>query len=500
MAVAMVLAVALSLFLFVALPSGMATLVGKGTDSRFVINLSAGLTRIAILIGYMIAMSFVPDIKRVFMYHGAEHKTVYCNEAGLELTPENARRFSRLHPRCGTAFLFLVMFISILIGAVADQVLFALFGIEKLTFLGRILRSLLTLPIVTGVSYEVLKGLAHAGDSVIVRILRWPGMMLQYLTTREPDDSMLEVAIASMKAAKAVLRTTARTLTQRIRLRRERGKSPNRRATDRRTKTRLTKRGKTKKNRKRSRKRSRKRRRRERREEGRCFRVTIREALRLAEARLEQAGVPDADVDAAYLLASVLKEDTLAMRINGHRELAAPQRAAFDALCDRRAAREPLQYILGETEFMGLTFHVEPGVLIPRADTEILVEKALECMKPGARVLDIGTGSGAIAVSLAKLGRQAQVTAVDVSDRALEIARRNAERNGAAVEFVKSDCFSALKGRKYDMIVSNPPYISEDEMRGLMPAGHAQSRSWRFSAARTGLIFTGASAGKRRNT
>lgn len=197
--------------------------------------------------------------------------------------------------------------------------------------------------------------------------------------------------------------------------------------------------------------------------------MTIREALRLAAVRLEQAGVPDADVDAAYLLASVLKEDTLAMRINGHRELAAPQRAAFDALCDRRAVREPLQYILGETEFMGLTFHVEPGVLIPRADTEILVEKALAWMKPGARVLDIGTGSGAIAVSLAKLGRPAQVTAVDVSDRALEIARRNAERNGTAVEFVKSDCFSALKGRKYDMIVSNPPYISEDEMRGLMP-------------------------------
>ena len=122
MAVAMVLAVALSLFLFVALPSGMATLVGKGTDSRFVINLSAGLTRIAILIGYMIAISFVPDIKRVFMYHGAEHKTVYCNEAGLELTPENARRFSRLHPRCGTNYLFLVMAISILFLTVIDAV------------------------------------------------------------------------------------------------------------------------------------------------------------------------------------------------------------------------------------------------------------------------------------------------------------------------------------------------------------------------------------------
>ena len=203
MAVAMALAVIMSMFLFVALPSGMATLIGKATDSRLLINLSAGLTRIAILIGYMFVISFVPDIKRVFMYHGAEHKTVYCNEAGLPLTPENARKFSRLHPRCGTAFLFLVMFISILIGAIADQLLFALFGIEKLTFVGRILRSVLTIPVVTGVSYEVLKGLAHAGDSLIVRILRWPGMMLQYLTTREPDDSMLEVAIASMKAAKA---------------------------------------------------------------------------------------------------------------------------------------------------------------------------------------------------------------------------------------------------------------------------------------------------------
>lgn len=197
--------------------------------------------------------------------------------------------------------------------------------------------------------------------------------------------------------------------------------------------------------------------------------MTIREALRAATARLEQADVPDADVDASYLLASVLKEDTLAMRINGHRALTEEQEKAFDALCDRRTAREPLQYILGETEFMGLTFHVEPGVLIPRADTEILVEKALKVMPPNARVLDIGTGSGAIAVSLARLGQAARVTAVDVSDKALEIARKNAESNGADVEFVKSDCFSALQGRKYDMIVSNPPYISDEEMQTLMP-------------------------------
>ncbi len=203
MGVAMVMAIALSLFLFVALPSVAATLVGYITDSRLLINLVAGVVRIGILIAYMALIALIPDIKRVFMYHGAEHKTVYCNEAGLPLTPENARQFSRMHPRCGTSFLFLVMFISILIGSVADQIIYLLFGIEKLSFIVRFLRSLLLLPIVTGVSYEVLKALAHAGDSLIVRILRWPGLQLQHLTTREPDDSMLEVAIASMKAAKA---------------------------------------------------------------------------------------------------------------------------------------------------------------------------------------------------------------------------------------------------------------------------------------------------------
>lgn len=203
MAVAMVLAVGLSLLLFVALPTGAATLAGLATDSRMAINLIAGITRIAILVLYIWGVSFMPDIKRTFMYHGAEHKTVYCNEAGLPLTPENAKQFSRLHPRCGTAFLFLVMFISILIGSVADQLIYLLFGVEKMGFLMRFGRSLLLLPIVTGVSYEALKGLAHAGDSLLVRALRWPGMKLQLLTTREPDEKMLEVAIASMKAAKA---------------------------------------------------------------------------------------------------------------------------------------------------------------------------------------------------------------------------------------------------------------------------------------------------------
>lgn len=197
--------------------------------------------------------------------------------------------------------------------------------------------------------------------------------------------------------------------------------------------------------------------------------MTIREALRKGTALLQKAGVPDADVDACLLLANLLKEDTLVLRIEGQRELSEEKQREFEALLARREKREPLQYILGETEFMGLTFHVEPGVLIPRADTEIVCEQALMRLKPGARVLDIGTGSGALAISLAKLGKDVRVTAADISDAALAIAKENAERLSADVEFVKSDCFSALKGEKFDMIISNPPYISDEEMKELMP-------------------------------
>ena len=201
MAVAGVMAVALSLFLFVFLPSGAATLVQSVTKNRILINLASGFVRICILILYIWLIGYMPELRRVFQYHGAEHKTVFCHEAGLELTPENARQFSRLHPRCGTAFLLITMIISILVGSVIDQLIFLVFGIAEMSFLVRFARSVLLLPLVAGVAYEALKGLAHAGDHPIIRALRWPGLKLQLLTTREPDDEMLEVAIASMKAA-----------------------------------------------------------------------------------------------------------------------------------------------------------------------------------------------------------------------------------------------------------------------------------------------------------
>ena len=197
--------------------------------------------------------------------------------------------------------------------------------------------------------------------------------------------------------------------------------------------------------------------------------MIIREALKAATARLESAGVPNADYDAAQMLSHVLGEDALMMRLNNHRTVREAALADYEAMVARRERREPMQYILGESGFMGLTFHVAPGVLCPRPDTEILCEEALRRLKPNGRVLDIGTGSGALAISIARLSPGSRVTAADISDTALEIARGNAERNGADVRFVQSDCFSALTGETFDMIVSNPPYIDREDMKTLMP-------------------------------
>ena len=196
--------------------------------------------------------------------------------------------------------------------------------------------------------------------------------------------------------------------------------------------------------------------------------MTIRDVLRQASARLEAAGVLNADYDAAVMLGHVMDEDALMLRMNSWKEMPQDKLEGYEAIIARREKREPMQYILGSTGFMGLTFHVEPGVLIPRPDTEILCEEALRRLAPGARVLDIGTGSGALAVSIARLAKGCDVTAVDVSDAALRIAAGNAEHSGASVRFVKSDCFAALEGEKFDMIVSNPPYINSEEMAQLM--------------------------------
>jgi uncharacterized protein YqhQ len=139
-------------------------------------------------------------MKRVYQYHGAEHKTVYCHEAKLPMTVENARKFSTLHPRCGTSFLLLVMIIAVLLGAISDQLILWIFGLAKITLPIRLLRTIITLPVVAGISYEALQALAKR-NNWFVKAVRWPGLMMQHLTTKEPDDSMLEVAIDALNRA-----------------------------------------------------------------------------------------------------------------------------------------------------------------------------------------------------------------------------------------------------------------------------------------------------------
>ncbi len=191
MGTAIVLAVILSLGLFMAVPAGLETLLSKAGAGKVLITLASGLLKILLLVGYMILCSFVPDVRRTFQYHGAEHKSVHCHESGKPLTPENARTFSRLHPRCGTAFLLIVFLISIFLFLILNVILWIP------NFFLRFLFHLAMLPLVAGISYEVLMGLAHSEGKTACR-LRWPGMQMQRLTTREPDDKMLECAIVSI--------------------------------------------------------------------------------------------------------------------------------------------------------------------------------------------------------------------------------------------------------------------------------------------------------------
>ena len=191
MAFAIILAVILSVALFIALPAGIESLLRSAGMPTIGYTLIGGVVKVLLLIGYMIFCGFIPDVRRTFQYHGAEHKSVHCHESGLPLTPENAQTFSRLHPRCGTAFLLIVFSISILLFLVLNVL------VPISNFFLRFLFHLAMLPIVAGISYEVLMGLAHS-DSKASCILRWPGMQMQRLTTREPDEKMLECAIVSV--------------------------------------------------------------------------------------------------------------------------------------------------------------------------------------------------------------------------------------------------------------------------------------------------------------
>ncbi len=183
----------LAVGLFFVVPVGVTSLFKDKLGSPFLFWLVEGVLRTAIFIGYIAAISRMPDLRRVFEYHGAEHKTISCYEAEDELTPARAKLYSRLHPRCGTSFLLIVMVLAIFV--------FAPIGLPAWYWL--VLSRIVGIPVIAGLSYEVIKWAGKNRRKRWVRTLMWPGLMLQNLTTREPDEEELEVAIASLKAVLA---------------------------------------------------------------------------------------------------------------------------------------------------------------------------------------------------------------------------------------------------------------------------------------------------------
>lgn len=195
--------------------------------------------------------------------------------------------------------------------------------------------------------------------------------------------------------------------------------------------------------------------------------TSYEEALNIAIQKLQSKNVENADLDAWYLLSYLIGMSKADYLLRKKEFIPEQIDSMYQQLLARRMEREPLQYIIGQQEFMGLTFVVNQNVLIPRQDTEILVELTIAESK-GKRILDICTGSGCIAISLAKLGEPKSVTAVDISTSALEVARKNANLNHAVVEFIESNMFEQVS-QTYDIIVSNPPYIKREEIKTLMP-------------------------------
>ena len=187
--VTVIISIAIAVGLFIVLPYYLSRLLSKVIVSDTALAVLEGVIRVLIFVGYIVLISCMKDIRRVFMYHGAEHKCINCIETGHELTVENVRKSSREHKRCGTSFLFFVIFISV--------ILFIFIRVEDP--FARIAIRILLIPVIASISYEIIR-LAGRSNNIFVRILSAPGMWLQHLTTREPDDSMIEVGIAAVEA------------------------------------------------------------------------------------------------------------------------------------------------------------------------------------------------------------------------------------------------------------------------------------------------------------
>lgn len=428
MAIALIFSLGFSVLLFFLLPTFLSNLLYKLNLSRITVNIVEGLLRVVIFLGYIYAVGKLEDIKRVFQYHGAEHKTIFCYENEKELTPENAAKFKRFHPRCGTNFMFIVMIVSI--------ALFTMIEFQSIWF--KLLYRILLLPLVAGLSYELIKWMGKS-EGRFSAIMAYPGLKLQELTTMEPDTSQLQVAIVALKAAEGM---------------------------DYFREVKISKGG-----------------------------MTIGDLLNKGNETLKKAEIDSYLLDAQLLLAKVLNKDKLYVITNREEVIEKALVEKFMHYINLRKDKMPVKYILEECEFMGLDLYIKPGVLIPRPDTEILVEAVIEDIKDKGytKICDLCSGSGAIGIAIASLVNNVEVDCLDISPIAEEVNVRNIEKLGLKerVAFKLSDLLEVpiKEEKKYDVIVSNPPYIKEEEINNLMEDVKNYEPKLALSGGEDGLSF-----------
>ena len=407
--ISLVLGLLLAVFLFMFLPQTLRSLLEKWFSVEFDVwgrNFIEGGLKLLIFLTYILLTSLLKDIRRTFMYHGAEHKTITCYEKGLPLTVENAKKCERVHDRCGTTFIVFVMLISIIVFAIFESILVS--NQIELHKAVRVLCKIAFLPIIAGLSYELLKALSKT-DFFLFYPLKVPGLLLQRITTREPSDDMLEVAITSFKK---VLEMDSDESIPEV-----------------------------------------------------TFTVAKKRKVLLEEVKttLKNAGITE-EAEAEWIVSLTLKvkRDEL-----DSEKLVSPKLVdEINKIVKERITGRPLWYCIGDTEFYGYKIKVDERCLIPRPETELLAEEVIKNCNENTSVLDLCTGSGAIAIAVKKESK-AVVTAIDVSAGALSIAKENAKLNNAEIEFIGSDLFNGVTDRKFDIIVSNPPYIKSEDILTL---------------------------------
>ncbi|MGL4654459.1 MAG: peptide chain release factor N(5)-glutamine methyltransferase [Sarcina sp.] len=407
----------ISIFVFMVLPSISVCFLKDYIRNNLILGVLESIITIMILVSYMYMVGKSKEVSIMFAYHGAEHKSIFCYEKGHELNIENVKKEKRFHLRCGTNLLFMML--------INCSILYIFLGWESIIL--RIILKISIVPIVAGISYELVEYTSKS-KSIIAKIIAYPGLRMQLLTTKEPNDEQIEVAIIALKKA-----------------------------------------------------------------EGLRVEKTIRELLNEANQIFKNVEIESYILDAQLLMCHVLQKDKLWLMMNATERIGFEKENEFLKLVEKRKNKYPMNYILGTAEFMGIDFIVKEGVLIPRPDTEILVETVLKHIEKYEEldICDLCCGSGAIGLSIAQYRINTKVDLLDIDDVPKEVTGLNIKNQELEerAKFIQSDLFANASNKGYDIIVSNPPYIREEVIETLMDDVKNYEPHLALSGGEDGLIF-----------